>query len=91
MSDEIERRAERLRKAVNTCFERWQGDPAAFARDNPDIVIAVERSGRTEVGTMRSIADSIMVGTGFDYRVCETFGSNPFFLIGQYDERAVKR
>lgn len=91
MTDAIEKRAEHLKKTVNTYFERWQADPVSFARDNPDIIIAIERSGRTEVGAMRSIADSVMAGTGFDYRVCETLGSNPFFLIGQYDERAIKR
>jgi len=90
MSD-IEQRAERLKKIVDVCFDRWRTDPAAFASDNPDIVVALERSERTETGVLRAIADHVMRGTGFEYQIADRLGAGPLFFICRYDERDVKR
>lgn len=91
MPSKIEEQAKRLRETVEFHFEHWKRDPIGFSQANPEIEIATDVSPRTKAGALRSIADHVMAGTGFDYQVADMFGGDAEFFVGQYDERNVRK
>lgn len=91
MSDDIERRADMLKKAVNDGFEAWKRDPAAFAAAFPGVRMTMERGKSPAYDAMTSIATDVMMGSRFEWRILEFFGADPMFAIGLYEPERPER
>jgi hypothetical protein len=89
--NEIDKRAARLKLAVEGRFAEWREDPAVFSKLYPDIRMEVVRGEQPAVNALRSIAKDVMMGSRFDWKILEVFGGDPIFSIGLYDPERPER
>ena len=81
----IEERSERLKNLVRDRFAAWSQDREMFAKLYPGVTLTLPAGRCSPAAELRAVAETVMQGTGFDWKVVDTVNGEGAFFIGTYE------